>query len=79
MIQNQNPGELRFLRRPQVEQKVGLSRSAIYERLDPDSRYYDPSFPKPVALGSGKNPPVAWVESEVDAWIRERIASRKVA
>lgn len=71
---------LRILRRPQLEQKIGLSRSAIYERLDPKSAYYDPEFPKPVQLGIGKNPPVGWVESEVDNWLNAQIAkSRGIA
>lgn len=69
----------RILRRRQVEERVTLSRSAIYARLDPKSQYYDPTFPKPIALGTGKNPPVAWIESEIDAWIAARIASRQVA
>ncbi len=71
---------LRILRRPQVEQKIGLSRSAIYERLDTESRYYDPEFPKPIALGNGKNPPVGWIEAEIDGWLNAQIQrSRKAA
>lgn len=64
---------LRILRRPQVEQKIGLSRSAIYERLDEKSRYYDPEFPKPIRLGNGKNPPVGWIESELVTWIAAQV------
>lgn len=64
---------LRILRRPKVEQKIGLSRSAIYERLDPESRYYDPGFPKPISLGHGKNPPVGWIEAEIDQWLNAQI------
>lgn len=71
---------LRILRRPQVEQKIGLSRSAIYERIDTESRYYDPEFPKPIALGNGKNPPVGWIEAEIDGWLNAQIQrSRKAA
>lgn len=64
---------LRILRRPQVEQKIGLSRSAIYDRLDEKSRYHDPEFPKPVTLGNGKNPAVGWIEGEIDTWIVAQI------
>lgn len=79
MVQQLNTA-LRILRRRQVEEKVALSRSAIYSRLDPKSPYYDPNFPKPIELGTGKNPPVAWIESEIDGWIAARIvASRQAA
>lgn len=72
---------LRILRRNQVEDRTGLSRSTIYARLNPKSHCYDLTFPKPVELGCGmKNPPVGWVESEIDAWISAQIdLSRKAA
>ncbi|QEQ97323.1 helix-turn-helix transcriptional regulator [Neptunomonas concharum] len=55
---------IRLLRRPEVEQLVGLSRSTIYNRLEKGT------FPKPVPLGGRL---VAWVESDIQAWIQERI------
>lgn len=65
----------RLLRRKQVEQAIGLSRSTIYARLDPKSPQYDPTFPKPITLGSMS---VAWIEAEIQNWIASRIAdSRK--
>lgn len=71
---------LRILRRKQLEEKIGLSRSSIYARMDPKSPHYDPTFPKPVALGTGmKNPPIGWLESEADRWLTDRIASSRQA
>ena len=67
----------RLLRRKQVEQAIGLSRSTIYARLDKNSPHYDPTFPRPISLGSMS---VAWVEAEIFQWIASRIAdSRKTA
>lgn len=67
----------RLLRRRQVEQSLGLSRSTIYARLDPKSRHYDPDFPRPIKLGATS---IAFVESEVQDYIAHRIAdSRKTA
>ncbi len=67
----------RLLRRKQVEQAIGLSRSTIYARLDPKSPHYDSTFPRPISLGSMS---VAWVEAEIQNWIAARItASRKTA
>lgn len=70
-----------IIRRDQVEARTGLSRSTIYARLNPKSAGYDPSFPKPIELGHGmQNPPVGWVESEVEAWLSAQIElSRKAA
>lgn len=65
--------DYKLLRRPDVERKVKLGCSAIYARLDPKSAYYDPTFPKPIRLGSGKNPPVAWIDAELDAWIKRQV------
>lgn len=38
----------RILRMRELTKIVGLSRSTIYEKLNPESRYYDETFPKPV-------------------------------
>lgn len=80
MPNNQTPqGAIahRLLRRKQVEQAIGLSRSTIYARLDKKSPHYDPAFPRPISLGVMS---VAWVEAEVQEYIAHRIAdSRKTA
>lgn len=68
---------IRILRRKQVEDRTGLSRSVIYTRLDPKHPNYDPTFPKPIELGQGmKNPPVGWLESEVDSWLAAQVEKR---
>ena len=59
----------RILRLKQITELTGLSRSAIYDRLDPKSKRHDSSFPKQVKLGGSTNAAVGWVESEVMAWI----------
>ncbi len=61
---------VRMLRRPAVEELVGLKRSALYKLIAAGQ------FPAPVPLSDGKCPPVAWVESEVHEFIRARIARR---
>ena len=55
-----------FLRLPEVKKRLGFSStSAIWYKTNPNSNRYDPTFPKPVKIGSKA---VAWVESEIDAW-----------
>lgn len=75
--QGENPH--RLLRRKQVENLLGISRSTIYARLDPKSKNYDPSFPSPIRL-TASTTSIAWVEAEVQDYIAHRIAdSRKAA
>lgn len=57
----------RLLRRAEVEHKTGLSRSAIYNAIR------NGTFPEPVQLG---NCSVAWLCSEIDQWIADKIATR---
>lgn len=58
----------RLLRLPEVMARVGLKRSAIYQRMS------EGRFPKSRSLG----PKCAvWVEAEIDDWIR-RIAERTI-
>jgi prophage regulatory protein len=60
--------ELRILRRRQVEARIGLSRSTIYDGVNAGT------FPKPIQLGAQS---VGWLESEIDAWLRERITASR--
>lgn len=62
------PGD-RLIRRGEVEHLTGLSRSTIYGRLRDD-----PDWPRPVQLGPNC---VAWLESEVRAWVERRIAASR--
>lgn len=61
------PTQERFLRLPEVIHQCGLSRSTLYDLIARNA------FPAQVSLG-GKN--VAWLQSEITAWMAERIAHR---
>ena len=65
---------VRILRLKQVVERTGLSRSTIYDRIDPKSRRYDATFPKPIKLSGNKDGTgaVGWLESAVNKWIRQR-------
>lgn len=58
---------LRALRLPEVERRTGLTRPTIYRRAK------EGTFPKPIRLGGNSS---GWVESEVSAWLSERVAAR---
>lgn len=70
---------LTIIRRHLVEARTGLSRSTIYAKLRHNPKRpcdYDPTFPKPVAVGAKA---VGWVEAEVDAWITAQIEKSRKA
>lgn len=58
-----------ILRLKKVQERTGLSRSTIYDKINPKSPRYDPTFPKQVNLGIGS---VGWYESELARWIESR-------
>jgi prophage regulatory protein len=66
-MMNTNPEKLSILRRKQVEQRTGLSRSTIYDHIQKGS------FPRPVKLGARA---VGWLENEIDTWLATRLAER---
>ena len=59
---------LQLLRRTEVEQLTGLSRTAIYDRMR------EGSFPKSIAL-SPKT--IRWVRGEILKWINEQIINSR--
>lgn len=71
----QVPAPIRLLRRRDLEACVRLSRSTIYSLMDPASKYCDATFPRPIRLGNGAA--VAWIESEVQAWLRSQIVATR--
>lgn len=61
---NKSQGQARILRRPEVEARTGLSRSAIY------AESAQGRFPRAVRLTAKA---VGWLEADVDAWISARV------
>ncbi|HBC0000850.1 helix-turn-helix transcriptional regulator [Vibrio parahaemolyticus] len=58
---------IRLIRLSEVLAMTGLSRSSMYRSIE------EKQFPEQVQLGGRA---VAWVESEVQEWIRQRIKDR---
>ncbi len=58
----------KLLRLPQVKQTTGLSKSTIYARIA------EGTFPKQIPIGPRL---VVWVESDIQNWIAEQVASAR--
>ena len=56
--------EPNILRRHQVQQRTGLSRSTLYQYIK------EGGFPAPVQLGPRA---VGWLESDISDWITARV------
>ncbi|MEP0010983.1 helix-turn-helix transcriptional regulator [Tateyamaria sp.] len=57
----------RLLRKPDVLAKTGLSQAELYRQAA------EGEFPKQVRISAKA---VAWLESEVDSWIADRVRAR---
>lgn len=53
---------------------TSISRAKIYEMINADSKYFDPTFPKPVRLSEFR---IGWSAWEVNQWIEDKLASRE--
>ena len=57
----------------QVMEIVGVGRSTIYEMIDKNSPYYDPTFPKKVKITQNR---IGWSAYEIHQWIENKLANR---
>lgn len=60
-----------LLRRAEVERRVGLKRTAIYDRVSKGT------FPAPIK-DEDEGHAVWWLASEIDAWIAKKAAGTRV-
>ena len=67
IVNGSSPTNDRALRLREVISRVGMSRTWIYDRVA------EGEFPAPVKIGQRAS---AWLESEVNEWLRERAAQR---
>ena len=57
-----------------VIQFTSISRAKIYEMINVDSKYYDPTFPKKVKITQNR---IGWSAYEIHQWIESKLASRE--
>ncbi len=57
----------RLLRWPELKERIPISHSRVYHMMN------EGTFPRTISLGERS---VAWLESEIDEWLQERIERR---
>lgn len=65
---NQQTENNRLIRRKEVQEKTGLGASSIYAMMKQGD------FPQCLNLSERR---VAWIESDIDKWIAERVANHR--
>ena len=68
LSKSQQTENQRLIRRKEVQAKTGLGASSIYAMMKSGE------FPQCLNLSERR---VAWIESDIDLWISERIKSHK--
>ena len=52
---------------------TSFSRAKVYEMINQKSKYYDPSFPKPIRLSESR---IGWSAWEIHQWIEDKLKQR---
>ena len=63
-----------FISIKQVILFTGVARSTIYEMMDENSPYYDPTFPKKVKITQNR---IGWSAYEINQWIEHKLENRE--
>jgi prophage regulatory protein len=67
------PSPLCIVRIKQLVALLSISKSSVYERINPRSPRFDPSFPSPVKIGHA----TCFLAHEIDAYIMLKISDSR--
>ncbi|WP_421167015.1 helix-turn-helix transcriptional regulator [Aeromonas dhakensis] len=60
------PYPIQIIRMKDLVVLLGLSRSTIYNKINPRSRWYDKRFPMPLRLGGAS---IGWLLADIEEWL----------
>ena len=63
----------RILRYSDLETQLGMNRVTIWRRTKTD-----PTFPRPIRLGSARSSAVGFLAEEIETWIAQQAATARV-
>ena len=64
-------------RLPGVLKLLGISKSTLYDWLNPQSEFYMPSLPRPFKLADHAHSPSFWSGPDLRAWIEARACASR--
>lgn len=59
----------KLVRLSELIELIRLGRSTIYDKMDPKSKRYDATFPRPIKIGVSA---IAWRLTEIQIWVDSR-------
>lgn len=74
LVSNANQRRTVVLRLKELQARIGLGRSAIYNLMNYESIYHDQTFPRSIKISAHA---IGWVESEIETWLVSRIAASR--
>jgi prophage regulatory protein len=69
-MSHQTPVAPQAIKLPEVRKRTTLGRTSIWRRIKAGT------FPKPFLLGGQGSRAVAWLASDIDAWLANQAAKR---
>lgn len=71
----------RIIRLPELIGLIGLSRSSVYDILNPRSPRHISDFPRPVRLGNTPRSAIGWHLDEILTWLdaRQRTSTKQTS
>lgn len=75
-LSNKHAQMLRMICLRQLIEMLGISRSSVYEKINPKSPRYDASFPRPIKLGQAS---IRFELQAVERWLQLRIEQSLVS
>lgn len=73
-VMAEGKSDIVFLQIEDVMRRTGLSKTSIYDYMNPKHKLYDPTFPTQITIG---NRAVGWLATEIDAWNESRISKSR--
>ena len=58
-----------ILRLKQVSELCGIGRTTLYDKMNPKSKRYDESFPRPIKLSLNA---IGWFEQDIIDWLNSK-------
>lgn len=66
--------QIKLITLKELIERLGISKSAVYRRIDPHEKLYDPSFPRPIKIGLNSS---RWIEAEIETWLQTIINEQR--